>query len=1068
MRSVKANGKAMRIELYRNRSEFLYNIPLEWIDKIEYRYNDISKFEIKVPKYIGVDHKVNPIYMKILSRQQIVIDDNDRYILMEKKGLTKKHNGDKTFTAYRFQKTLEKKRISIESGNYQLISDETHIAKGILELALEGTQWTIGEVDNDARIVNQLAPVIETIGLYEGYTKNNVQYEDLLWSKDFNITIPEDKPLYITVNYNGVEANKEGTKYGFANVINKFDPFYTGIKHIDAYYVNEVNNRFGVKYVITLQDGVQETVSHTFVNTTDKNLSIENINLQYETGEYIEQDIIVYPSFDEIDDNVLNLLEKIEEVFECVMDYDTITKTINCYAKKNVGVSKQPMLSFNGNILEISDTEDSEIPTGIKVIGKDGLSISNENIFGGDIIYNYNYYINNKILSDECITNWNRFVALATIKRDEWDLIKSQVSLMGSKKIKLDSEITSLSNRITYNKELLSTYIATGDKEAQKEIQLEIEELESKFNACMRELDDTNKQIQELNDRTSEISDSLNRKIAKDDNGLIFTEDDLQELDDIDEIITLEDDYYTNANLLYEYAKKELEDKTNPKIDWEMDSINFTKCSKNWKKVITLGDLFLCKSDVEEVIKQEEVRLVGFDYMPKNDTIDKVYFSNKDSLTNKLQKGFGTSARKASKSYQKVNSYENIWEQSILSNNFVNTMREQGLNLSATQIRSLTQKNLLDFGSYGCFIKDAEDTNKCVYFGSSLIAISKDGFKTCETAISSEGIVGDLIIGRLLLGSELIIQDNDEDNPCFYIGNISSQHKPDKNGVNFGLQLFDKSTEGNIERIFLGLELDSDGVRRAKLKLISKNNGELVLSEDGVVQFNQFNQSESFDYEHPMIIPFRSMEGTTAYKNVTLTLTFEKYRAYERSASSGGQSTTSQSSSTTTSSVDGHRHMMYKYSGADKWVETNNNTLHPDTWRGFIFDYAHSGNAGTIGNAGLGHMRPVFCCTANAQVMEVEDMYTYSSSSSHNHNYPHTHGVSSHTHNLVYGIYEDTKPSNCAVYVNNTLVSASLYDDCELDITPYIRVGQMNTIKITSVTRGRLTCNIASKFWQQW
>lgn len=1058
MRSVKANGKAMRIELYRNRSEFLYNIPLEWIDKIEYRYNDISKFEIKVPKYIGVDHKINPIYMKILSRQQIVIDDNDRYILMEKKGLTKKHNGDKTFTAYRFQKTLEKKRISIESGNYQLISDETHIAKGILELALEGTQWTIGEVDNDARIVNQLAPVIETIGLYEGYTKNNVQYEDLLWSKDFNITIPEDKPLYITVNYNGVEANKEGTKYGFANVINKFDPFYTGIKHIDAYYVNEVNNRFGVKYVITLQDDVQETVSHTFVNTTDKNLSIENINLQYETGEYIEQDIIVYPSFDEIDDNVLNLLEKIEEVFECVMDYDTITKTINCYAKKNVGVSKQPMLSFNSNILEISDTEDSEIPTGIKVIGKDGLSISGENIFGGDIIYNYNYYINNKILSDECITNWNRFVALATIKRDEWDLIKSQVGLMGSKKIKLDSEITSLSNRITYNKELLSTYIATGDKEAQKEIQLEIEELETKFNACMRDLDDTNKQIQELNDRTSEISNSLNRKTAKDDNGLIFTEDDLQELDDIDEIITLEDDYYTNANLLYEYAKKELEDKTNPKIDWEMDSINFTKCSKNWKKVITLGDLFLCKSDVEEVIKQEEVRLVGFDYIPKNDVIDKVYFSNKDSLTNKLQKGFGTSARKASKSYQKVNSYEQIWQDSIMSNNLAKTLLENGLNLATMQVNGRSVKNILDMGSYGVYVSDTESETGS-YLGSNLFAITKDGWKTSEIAISSEGINAKLLISTIILSEKLTISSEDT---LFYIGIT------DKNKEGFGLRISEGDAIVNTERLFLGLEKDSDGIRRAKLRLISRNNGELVLTEDGVIQFNQFNQAESFDYEHPMIIPFRSMEGTTAYKNVTLTLTFERYRAYERSASSGGQSTTSQSSSTTTSSVDGHRHMMYKYSGADKWVETNNNTLHPDTWRGFIFDYAHSGNAGTIGNAGLGHMRPVFCCTANAQVMEIEDMYTYSSSSSHNHGFAHTHGVSSHTHNLVYGIYEDTKPSNCAVYVNNTLVSAGLYDDCELNITPYIKVGQMNTIKITSATRGRLTCNIASKFWQQW
>lgn len=1058
MRSVKANGKAMRIELYRNRSEFLYNIPLEWIDKIEYRYNDISKFEIKVPKYIGVDHKINPIYMKILSRQQIVIDDNDRYILMEKKGLTKKHNGDKTFTAYRFQKTLEKKRISIESGNYQLISDETHIAKGILELALEGTQWTIGEVDNDARIVNQLAPVIETIGLYEGYTKNNVQYEDLLWSKDFNITIPEDKPLYITVNYNGVEANKEGTKYGFANVINKFDPFYTGIKHIDAYYVNEVNNRFGVKYVVTLQDGVQETVSHTFVNTTDKNLSIENINLQYETGEYIEQDIIVYPSFDEIDDNVLNLLEKIEEVFECVMDYDTITKTINCYAKKNVGVSKQPMLSFNSNILEISDTEDSEIPTGIKVIGKDGLSISNENIFGGDIIYNYNYYINNKILSDECVANWNRFVALATIKRDEWDLIKSQVSLMSSKKIKLDSEVTSLSNRITYNKELLSTYIVTGDKEAQKEIQLEIEELETKFNACMRDLDDTNKQIQELNDRTSEISNSLNRKTAKDDNGLIFTEDDLQELDDIDEIITLEDDYYTNANLLYEYAKKELEDKTNPKIDWEMDSINFTKCSKNWKKVITLGDLFLCKSDVEEVIKQEEVRLVGFDYIPKNDAIDKVYFSNKDSLTNKLQKGFGTSARKSSKSYQKVNSYEQVWQDSMMSNNLAKTLLENGLNLATMQVNGRSVKNILDIGSYGVYVSDTESETGS-YLGSNLFAITKDGWKTSEIAISSEGINARLLISTVILSEKLTISSEDT---LFYIGIT------DKAKEGFGLRISEGDAIVNTERLFLGLEKDSDGIRRAKLRLISKDGQEVILSDEGILNHNEFNVFDNISPEDgcEMTIPIKIPSGTRRMKECVLTLFPEKYRLWSRGASSGGgvnktsESGGSINKGASSSYVDEHRHIMFKSAeNAEPIVDIDQ-----------AVEYLCS--ASMWGADGSNVINSLYIPVQNG-VISPKTLYTYGQSNRHNHTFTividgHTHAIKidPHTHDDVVGVRTvNNTPSNIKVVVNGTTVATGINGyGAEVDITEYIDITNPNNIvKIYSSTHGRLTVNVFEK-----
>lgn len=1049
MRNVATNGKTMRVELYRNRNEFLYNIPLEWIEKIEYRHDDISKFEIKVPKYIGVDHKINPMYLKILSRQQIVIDDNDRFILMEKKGLTKKRDGEKTFTAYRFQKTLEKKRITVESGNYQLVSDEIHIAKGILELALQDTQWTIGYVDNNARIVNQLAPVVETIDLYDNYTKNNVQYDDLLWSKDFNITIPEDKPLYITINYNGVEANKEGIKYGFANVINKFDPFYTGIKHIDAYYVNEVNNRNGVKYVITLQDGVKETVSHIFVNTTGKDLSIEDINLQYETGEYVEQDIIVYPLFDEIDGNVLNLLEQIEEVFECVIDYDTINKVVNVYAKKNVGVSKQPMLSFNSNILEISDAEDSEIPTGIKVIGKDGLSISNENIFGGDIIYNYNYYISNKILSDECVANWNRFVALATVKRDEWDLIKSQVGLMGSKKIKLDSEITSLSNRIKYSKELLSTYIATGDKESQKQTQLEIDELETKFNSCMQDLDGTNKKIQELNDRTTEISESLNRKTAKDENGLIFTKNDLQELDDIDEIITLEDDYYTNANLLYEYAKKELEDKTSPKIDWEMDSINFTKCSKNWKKVITLGDLFLCKSDVEEVIKQEEVRLVGFDYIPKNDVIDKVYFSNKDNLTNKLQKGFGTSARKSSKSYQKVNSYEQVWQDSMMSNNLAKTLLENGLNLATMQVNGRSVKNVLDIGSYGVYVSDTESETGS-YLGSNLFAITKDGWKTSEIAISSEGINAKLLISTIIIGEKLTISSEDT---LFYIGIT------DKDKEGFGLRISEGDAIVNTERLFLGLEKSSDGVRRAKLRLVSKDGQRVVLSDEGILQTNQDSDERELDSTHPLYINYYIDEGVNRIDKALLRLKCTRFRSTTRGGRlvskvgivrSGGGSTSGGGGGGTSSYSGKHGHMMF--------AESNN----------------------YLPTEALEYPKTFDCRNFNDDLFPVgiyasrkTALWTYGTADNHFHygdyhyhttpNHTHPDIDISHQHEEIWGINEDTLASNLVVTVNGTKIAQGLNGTSELDVARYLIKGQWNEIKIESFTNGAVAWNMFTK-----
>lgn len=1054
-----------KIVIYKNIRQKLGVINAEWIDKIVYKHKDISQFNLTIPQYIGKEKKYNPIYDKVFSGQFIIINDTEKYILREKQGNVFKKDGKKMFTCYSYEKTFENKRVSIDGGNYQLISNDVIVTEGILETVLGFTRYKIGKVDHDAMYQLQMAEDTETLELYKDYIKENVQYEQLLWEKDFNIDIG-DNPLYININYLNIKTTNNGTvvKDGEKVYTTFIDAFYTGIKYIKCYYVTEEANRWACKYVITLKDNEIQEFIYPFTNITGYNVKFD-VELTYGLGTYTEQELIKLPYFDTIDDSILNVLRDIEEAFDCTLDFDHINRVINVIANKNVGITKGTLLSFDTNVLELNMEEDSVIPSALKVIGKDNLSISSENIFGGDMIYNYDYYM--KFMSKECKSAWERYIELITIKKEEFRMLKDNRQILNNRLIRLDSEIKALEKKIAYTKSLLSTFVAQEDKDNQSTTKAELDELEAKFNELQRNRNDLKSQIQRYDDDILVIAEALNKETAKDGQGKIFTDDDLDELDSYTVVESLEDDYYTVPSALYLESERILKDKVIPKYEWKLKSTDITKVSSNWRKDITLGDLFKTEGKVRSSIGEDRVRLVEFTYIPSKKQITSLEFTNKDKKDDVLKK-YANSGRKVSGNNNVINSWNQIIQDAMLSNNFVDNIIKQGLDITATEIRNRTGDNIMEISNAGIYIINKIDKNKQLFLGNSVISFTNDGFASSKNCLTPEGLIADVVVGKLLMGSELIICTTDETGEAsnsFYIGNIKDR-EPNRDGSNFGLRIADKD---NKERIFIGLEKDPiTGYKMAKFRLTSADGKDVVIDENGIIQCNQFNQSESFDYEHPMIIPFRSMEGTTAYKKITLTLTFEKYRAYERSASSGGQSTTSQSSSTTTTSVDGHRHMMYKYSGADKWVETNNNTLHPDTWRGFIFDYAHSGNAGTIGNAGLGHMRPVFCCTANAQVMEVEDMYTYSSSSSHSHNFPHTHGVSSHTHNLIYGIYEDTTPSNCAVYVNNQLVSASLFDSCELDITRYIKTNQMNEIKITSATRGRITANIASKFWQQW
>ena len=82
----------------------------------------------------------------------------------------------------------------------------------------------------------------------------------------------------------------------------------------------------------------------------------------------------------------------------------------------------------------------------------------------------------------------------------------------------------------------------------------------------------------------------------------------------------------------------------------------------------------------------------------------------------------------------------------------------------------------------------------------------------------------------------------------------------------------------------------------------------------------------------------------------------------------------------------------------------------------------------------------------------------------HEHNIQHTHNLdTTHSHNLSYGIYEDSKPTNVAVYVNRNLVVNGVNDDREIDVTRFMQLNKVNEIKITSQTNGRIVCNVFSK-----
>lgn len=65
----------IKVDLYKNRREKIAEIPLDYVEGITYKFNDIDEISISIPKYniLRGEMITNHIYSKIKTRQQLVV-----------------------------------------------------------------------------------------------------------------------------------------------------------------------------------------------------------------------------------------------------------------------------------------------------------------------------------------------------------------------------------------------------------------------------------------------------------------------------------------------------------------------------------------------------------------------------------------------------------------------------------------------------------------------------------------------------------------------------------------------------------------------------------------------------------------------------------------------------------------------------------------------------------------------------------------------------------------------------------------------------------------------------------
>ena len=1057
--------------LYKNKYDAIGTILNEWIDgNITYKYDDIDTFTIKIPRKVG-DYD-NPIYDKIRSGNQIIINNNgkkDKFYISEKTTYNSMNKNDyKTFNCYQWQKKLENIEVVIEQATYQLsntVNYELYPTSGLLQFVSDNSPYSIGHIDTTvAYNTEEIDEVLTTS--FKVSDINNVKNGTLLYDKDVDFTsVSTDygkQPIYVNIIYGNVQAT-DGTDYGI--VYNDFDlPFYKDIKNIKAYYNDTAGNRYSIKYIFTYSDNETIEFIKNFVNVMDKALVFsDEIKIKHTTGQKVKGNQLQYLSYDETTTTLSELLSTISEKFDCVFIYNNIDMIIDCYDKKTYGTLKPLELSLESNCIDITTNETSEdlLCTQITVNGQDyndtTVSISNYNIFGSNIIYNYDYYIKNELLPKDTIEHWNKYIRQLEINQDKWSDLKTKANDINSRLIVVETEIDALNQKIVYTSNILSEYMVVNNENGISRMSKEKKEYEDRLSALLLEKATLDDEYTEIVYKMNNFSvENKRENITTNDGIKIFTTTDLEILDDFKKNITYDDTYFVTGYSLYNYYKDKIAELIEPTVDFSINMRNVDKYLALCNNIFELGMLHLLDNNLQDILGIEQVRLTEMQYSPSKDKWEKFSFSTKYKKTDLLSK-LKSVGKSTSKTTKTLSNYSDIVTQANLSTNFVKSMREGALNDALNVINGKGERNIIDINSAGIWIKDANDENNQVYIGASCIGFTNDRWNTCKVALTSSGLSAEYLIGKLLLGENLAI---DSDNGCFYIGdgdNVSDDDKGD-----FGLYIFDKIGTGKVKRIFLGIQQQANGDYQARLELYSKEGNKVVLSDEGILQTVQSSSYGYLSKSIPYIDYWYLDEGVNYVESCKLRFRTGALRATVKGTqgggivstqtSSNGGGGTSQQNATQTSSSNGSYSLNKNYTSTN-WTTSQSLTTTPPS------QDSYAGHCHYVGIQSMTHSH-------NTNINFQIDNHSHTVPA-HNHIISnHSHSISldwRHVHELVFGLYEaNYVAKDISVYINGNLVASGLNGDNELEIGKYLNKG-WNEIRFTSSNDGSIAYNIAQK-----
>lgn len=216
-----------------------------------------------------------------------------------------------------------------------------------------------------------------------------------------------------------------------------------------------------------------------------------------------------------------------------------------------------------------------------------------------------------------------------------------------------------------------------------------------------------------------------------------------------------QDNNIENSEDLLNEGKKVFDEYRQEKIELKIELVNFLSMvteQRNWDK-LGIGDTFEIEHERMGIKYKAKITEIKFDFEKKKIEVTisnlKDLYSNKSKYLEMLYKSYSSSTKVSIKEWE--------WDLARESNGKINDLINSIWDANKNAILG-AKDQVIEISDRGLIIRDPNNPNVYLVGLNSMIAITNDGGNTWKHAITSEGIVGDVVTsGNILIDNDFNI-----------------------------------------------------------------------------------------------------------------------------------------------------------------------------------------------------------------------------------------------------------------------------------------------------------------------